>query len=376
MPIRVVHDHPVRYRWRRVRRRLALVTGVVLVVVGLLAGALPVLFAVVAAASLVTEGAPPELDSESTSTLVVLVVVAVLGIGGGVRLARGRRSVVLFLRRFRLLAPTEALSYAAAHAIGRRWRVVTLDDADVAPLGAARGYRRYSGLGVVAAVVLVAASLLWAFGGGLAGYLSGLEVDTPEPASIGAAIGAVIGTFVLLVVVGGLVLGLVLGLAAFFGLVGVFSWSARRAARRAERSKAGVLRERSDIVPYTRRLLRATQRIVGPRLVVVRAAPHVWRDAVVHLAGVCQVVVVDVSDPTESLVWETETLQRLRRPVVLVGESTRLGALAAPTTPRPDVQARLVDVLGDADVLAYEQDPVAVRRFARALRAVLEDVAA
>lgn len=373
MPIRVVHDHPVTQRWRRARRRLALLAGAVLVLVGLLAGALPLLFVVLLVAGLVRADIEvPDLDAESTGLLLTLLVVAVVGLAGGLRLARGRRSGVLFLRRFQLAAPTEALSYAAAHAIGRRWRVVTLDDADVEAVGVARGLRRASGLGLVLAVVLVGSALFWVFGGAFADFLSGLEVETADSASIGDVIGALLGTFVVVLVVGGLVLTGVLTLAAFFGLVGIFSWSARRAALRAERSKSAAIRHHAEIAPYTRALVRRTRGILGPRLVVVRAGMDVWRDVVISLAQVCEVVVVDLSDPTESLLWEIETLQGLQKPLILVGESSRLGPLAA-ATGRSPLLDRLATALGDAEVLAYGQDPEDVRRFANALRARLQD---
>ncbi|MEW8102774.1 MAG: hypothetical protein AB2785_13535, partial [Candidatus Thiodiazotropha endolucinida] len=46
-------------------------------------------------------------------------------------LIRGRRRLVLFLRRFGYDEATEALSFAAASTMGQRWRLVTLDDTTV-----------------------------------------------------------------------------------------------------------------------------------------------------------------------------------------------------------------------------------------------------
>jgi hypothetical protein len=62
------------------------------------------------------------------------VTTAVLGLALGVRLVRGRRRLVLFLRRFGHTAATHAATVAAA-SIGSRWRLVTLDDAQIVPVG-------------------------------------------------------------------------------------------------------------------------------------------------------------------------------------------------------------------------------------------------
>src|SRR5215813_5863108 len=62
------------------------------------------------------------------------VTTAVLGLVLGVRLVRGRRRLVLFLRRFGHSAATHAATVAAA-SIGGRWRLVTLDDAQIVPIG-------------------------------------------------------------------------------------------------------------------------------------------------------------------------------------------------------------------------------------------------
>jgi hypothetical protein len=74
------------------------------------------------------------------------VTTAVLGLALGLKLVRGRRRLVLFLRRFGHTAATHAATVAAA-SIGGRWRLVTLDDAQIVPVGIGPMYDALSAAG-------------------------------------------------------------------------------------------------------------------------------------------------------------------------------------------------------------------------------------
>ncbi len=52
-------------------------------------------------------------------------------------LMRGRRGLVLFLRRFGHREVTETVTFAVSKTTGRSWRMVTLDDSAIAPVGTA-----------------------------------------------------------------------------------------------------------------------------------------------------------------------------------------------------------------------------------------------
>lgn len=117
---------------------MAVLAGVVLLAVALTAGAVALgllaLFTVM----------DPE-DGADASAVVALVVAAAVAAGIillGLRQLRGQRRLVLFLRRFGLAEATEAVSVAIATAMGRSWRVVTLDDAEIAPVGVRSSTRR------------------------------------------------------------------------------------------------------------------------------------------------------------------------------------------------------------------------------------------
>ena len=90
-------------------------------------------------------GWPQELPAWNADLLLataVSITITIVGLKVGLRLLRGQRRLVLFLRRFGYGDATKAATFAAAKTIGRSWRLVTLDDASVAPLGVPTGTRR------------------------------------------------------------------------------------------------------------------------------------------------------------------------------------------------------------------------------------------
>lgn len=99
------------------------------------------------------------------------------------RLIRGARNLVLFLRRFAYSEATRVVTFAASGALGRSWRVVTLDDGAIAPVGVASGTTRLSCLGRsgVAALMLplrlrygAAVAAFWIAAAGMVG-IAGLR---------------------------------------------------------------------------------------------------------------------------------------------------------------------------------------------------------
>ena len=112
----------------------------------------------------------------------------------------------------------------------------------------------------------------------------------------------------------------------------------------------------------------------GPRLVVLRVATPEWQLAVRELASQCPIVLLDVSEPTENVIWEVEELTLRKIRPVLIGEYVRVLPLSAPGAPSGDrtaLHARLAALLHGHEVLAYTVDPPGLNRFARALRSVL-----
>ena len=110
--------------------------GVALVLGGLVAF-LPAMFLVGAIVLGFRLNGTVDLGDEPAMWLWVAggVLVGYVVLRLGLSLLRGRRQSALFLRRFGFTDATEALSTAVTRSLGRRWRLVTLDDSKVAPVG-------------------------------------------------------------------------------------------------------------------------------------------------------------------------------------------------------------------------------------------------
>src|SRR5215217_5636070 len=155
MAVRVVLRHRHIHFWPRLTRLLALLVGAVLLGVGVLVGPVGLFFLAGYGAEFMGRvtgsaepGEPGVFDDLPwpTSTVVTAAVVCtallIVGLTVGLRLLRHGRTIVLFLRRFRDAEAIGALSAAAAGKVGGFWRVVTLDDGRIAPLGTGSGTRR------------------------------------------------------------------------------------------------------------------------------------------------------------------------------------------------------------------------------------------
>ena len=92
----------------------------------------------------------------------VTLPLAIGGVRIGLRLLRRNRTLVLFLRKFGYDDAQSAVTFAVLRTIGASWRVVTLDDAEMAPIGVAEGTRRLFRAGhVVSKYVLDVRAIPW-----------------------------------------------------------------------------------------------------------------------------------------------------------------------------------------------------------------------
>jgi len=90
-------------------------------------------------------------------------------------------------------------------------------------------------------------------------------------------------------------------------------------------------------------------------------------------------IVVDVSEPTENVLWEIQNMLPQFGPrCVLIGHYDAVCRLATsdPPAPRGVTAGHLASLLDGREVLAYTNDEQGMRRFARALRANLEGLRA
>ncbi len=428
LPFTIVLDHAPRHLRRRLWRRISGFTGGLLLVIGLTAS-IPAVPASVAVLSFVlgwltTDASDPDpwpaADVPVREIVIAWAIAFPTAVGGlrlGLHLLRRNRALVLFLRRFGYDDAQAAVTFAVLQTIGSSWRVVTLDDAEMAPIGVPKGTRRLFGAGHVTSRYLLAigqfAGLrmfpilimsMWAVVAlGLAGpalefartgvtsleewvaaidpYVKILGSVFERRPPFDAVAPTLPGVFALLAMAAAVSFAaLVATMAALllaFPLSAVlfFLSSSADAVREAERSKTVTVTSLGEIDHAARAIARRSRKVFGPRLVVLRVASHVWQHAVTELAGVSSLPLIDISEPTENVVWEFEELtKRFGDTCVIIGHYDWVSALAT-LSPGDrggsSVEHRLAHMLAGRVVLAYTTDRRGLQRFARALRGLL-----
>ena len=325
--------------------------------------------------------------------------------------------MVLFLRRFGYDAAQSAVTFAVLRTIGADWRVVTLDDAEMAPIGVAGGTRRVFRAGhLVSKYVLrsgeflglrmfpILISAMWGvlalgliepayefartgvttfdvWGDAIDPYVNIVgsvfegrpPLDAVGPTLPGVfallAMAAAVSFAVMMVSMAALLLAFPLSTILFF------LSSSADSVREAERTKSLAVTSVGEIQQAARDIARRSAKVFGPRLVVLRVASPVWQNAVSELASVSSLPLIDISEPTENVLWELEELtKRFGDRCVVIGHHEQLVALAAMPSGDPGaapVERRLANLLDGREVLAYTTDRPGLKRFARALRGLL-----
>lgn len=394
MSINVVIDGPQRTGGRRALRRVrSLVDGVV-VLCGLIASVPAFVLGVYGLLSSFTDQGAFGWTAEPTRSqlpdlLGASVAVTVVGLVSGVLLLRSRRRLVLFLRRFGFVETTQVVT-AAAHSVGRHWRLVTLDDHQIAPLGSAAAssldtvskgsdavFNGAERLAKVAGGVMTIA-LIGAIGAIVLVYSENGQ-DVVWAALESEAIEAQAFRILAVLFVVALAVKIVTSLLEGAGILllplmipAMFTSFVFDAAREADRAKNAVVFDAGTLETTTRAVVGYRTRVFAPRLVVIRVRSAIWQQAVGRLASAADAVLVDVSEPTENLLWEIEELARRHdvRPVFICHH--RGLPVLFDETDANLLNRRLRTLLRGADVLAYQVDRAGVRRFTRALRDSLE----
>ncbi len=300
-------------------------------------------------------------------TLVVAIAITLVGAWSGLRLIRGRRRMGLYLRKFGYAATTRTVSQALRASTGRSMRLVTLDDSMVAPIGAGAGRRRLAGISWLVASIASLLLLYYIFGGGydadtLRTKQDALDNATNETQVIFAPVGAAF--------ISGLILIVVVILICILAVIMMVGLNSHRAVRRAERDASQALQHEKQVAGVAQRLGRVSRRILAPRLMVVTVPTAFWQQAIRGLAGACDVIIIDVSQPTDALLWEVNNIKPMfNGRWVMVGAQEHVAALADPVTARSGTPLGLLARLIDGErVIAYGPTDADRAVFTRALR--------
>ena len=158
-------------------------------------------------------------------------------------------------------------------------------------------------------------------------------------------------------------------------ILGFFS-SAAEAARKAEESRRGEIATVAQIETMATSVEAESHKIFAPRLVVLRVASHLWKQAVQRLAASASTALIDVSKPSENLLREIQELTGgLGAKCVFVGQYDRVIQLSENAEEAPSslsVDGRLAALLDGEEVLAYTSGRRGMKHFARALRSKLQ----
>ncbi len=420
MPVRVVLDHPRRHILRRLWQQLATIVGAMLLFLGIAASFVAVPANVLAAAWFLGERVDLEISPGRSVTADEILLVwgistplAIFGVSRGLRLVRRGRTMVLFLRRFGHDEAQNAVTFAVTRTIGRSWRVVTLDDAEIEAVGVPTGARwLFRSVQIVSAVALgilnvllrifpMAQLGLWVIVGldlvrariweraqnpqawvtVLDPYVQIIATTFDGKLPVEAVGPNLPGAFALLaVVLAGIVVGLGAALTAAPVVSGVgaaflfFSSFPADAVMAADQAKTREIRTEGDVGIAASAVTERSRRVFGPQLVVLRVASSVWRQTVSRFASVSSLALIDVSEPTENLIWEIEELRdRTRTKSVFICEHRRAEEITSASSSRP-FDGHVARLLELDEILAYTTDRRGRRRFARALRSKLISV--
>ena len=423
MPIQLIRDYPYR-QWRtRFARAIRATLGSLLVLIGLAASVvlLPTGFVTLSDIIERVQDEPEELIppgfpvAEFEVAFAAALIVAFVGLRYGRRLVRGRRSMVLFLRRFGFRGSMQAVTFAVVGTVGKTWRLVTLDDAEMAPVGIGGGTKLAFGLGerlvrgagtagrgVMAAFPWIAWTMwtivglqvaqVMLFGDWRVALRDG-TVDAYARAFSSVMEGRIpvesfalslpglfaISITALAFALGGLivVMAVLILLFPFFGIV-ILATSSAEAVRKAEAAKSQAIQDATQIRGAVADVVAQGRQTFAPRLVVLRVADQAWRQTVTALAEVTSASIVDISEPTEHLAWELWELERTcPGRWIAIGEASHVARWAdTPEVPYDpaSLDARFAARLGSRQVLAYTTDRKGMRRFARALHGMLLDL--
>jgi hypothetical protein len=168
-------------------------------------------------------------------------------------------------------------------------------------------------------------------------------------------------------------------LALPFAGILFFVSSSTDAVLSAEKAKTSSIQTRDQLEDAAALVDASRRKVFAPRLLVLRVANGLWQQTVTRLASIATIALIDVSEPTENLVWELEDMKRhFGDRSILIGNHQKVTALIQrleASHERGTLDHRLWFALDGCQVLAYTTDGRGMRRFARALRGQLLDLA-
>ncbi|MBY5883974.1 hypothetical protein HFN46_33240 [Rhizobium leguminosarum] len=233
--------------------------------------------------------------------------------------AAGPKLTILYLRRFRLSSAQVVVTAALEQGLSKRYRVVTLDDANFPPMEVPLIYQRLSRYG---------GPLVWVVGMTVSVSLLTEIFDRAAPSNTGIVFGAILAGVRLFIPE--LVIGFSAMIIVVVAALLLQRWLVRRRARLSVRKVGDLDRAGRSIDELSRWGKRSA--LLGPRATIIRVTDDLWRQAVARLAECSNVVLVDLSSSTVNLQWELALLaERSYQHTVFIANRAAEAPVAPPS---------------------------------------------
>jgi hypothetical protein len=371
MSINIIYDYPKTSLIHRFLGQIVSFISLIVILSGLLLTIPLILFIFLVIASFIWDFDLPSFNEAYQMYLIIEFspLISFVFLFFGHKLMRGKRWTILFLRHFGFNDATEAITFALGSAIGKSCRLVTLDDYQVESKGVKRGIRWFWRMLGVATILIVGTGLYWLFAGPAENYITGMWSGATGIVEI------LFTAFIIIIVIASIIFFISMP-TAFFASVGLLSLAINNSVLQAERSKALSIVEERDIEPTILSISRRGQGIFSPRLTVVSVASIIWKQVVKRIALQAYTVVIDISQPTDNLLWEIEVMKsRFKSRWILVGESGHLSNMNSTNTKQlSKIDQQLLKHLDRECVLAYRKGKPGMKLFAQALQRKLSSL--
>jgi hypothetical protein len=267
-------------------------------------------------------------------SLTFWLSITVLCIAAG--LFAGKKYTVLYLRRFRSDL-SQVIINQLRERVAMKVRLITLDDQRIEPLDIPEIWKLLSRL--IPALVLLGSIILALYGVRELGKSQSLRYEGYTP---------YVQRDVLLL------LGLwLLHIWTFFILLMAHLFRVRRQTRIKIRS-AKELRACGHLVWKLSRW-RYRSGLMAPQMTVVSVSHPLWQAAVRDLSCRTEMVIVDVSEPSDALVWEIQHILNTKLPHFFIAERDRLTAWTLPGAihSSADCNRAIAAMLDNETVIVY-----------------------
>lgn len=279
------------------------------------------------------------------------VLIGPMFLVAGLIMISPRKKLVLFLRRFGNEDINRMIRQAVRRHLGSTYRLITLDDLSFRPASSPPGPKALA-LGTVILTILLAGlsrqGIMWTIS--RVQVAQAVETDVWKPGAIDGMEGWYFEMFLGAAVAGVNVIYFCVIATGIAG--GISLWLlGRRNHLKVASQRALVKVER-----YAKRLTAVwrSPRLFAPQAIVVKVADDLWKSAVESLLRRSHVALVDISVPSESILWELQSIRAVPSAgVVLLAQRDHLAAWIAKAEVADTIENKTLAAARSLPMLSY-----------------------